>query len=420
MYRAAARGADRVTVAGMDVDRGLLDLVPWVVARAAADTGVRVRLRLKQGDVIDERPPDSEPGAVILANPPFASFGLRGRGTMAAELRKKLSDRFPVMEYKASLFPAFASRFIELAAPGTVVGLVLPDPVISGKFYGRFREWVTRNHRILDLRVMPQEAFKGPSFGHVALLVLQKAGGGDYTFSARFMEADVVKITQNELLNRPGIRWWIPKNTDEYELVKRAIDGPRLSDFVSISSGLIGKHGKTSIVAGQDARPPFLPGISKGGSVKAFKQPVSDSKILFERSALKSGFVKARYFEPKLFIRQTGSRIIAAPDFNNLLCTNNLHVVNTDNPEWIHGLCGVLNSKVFAMLYGTISGEQGRGMAQVDIDILTNLPVPPGGGRDFLKIAPLVRQVAAGVPNAMERLEKHVFNAYFDRTRRKT
>jgi len=198
------------------------------------------------------------------------------------------------MEYKTSLFPAFACRFIELAPAGGIVGLVLPDPVLSGRFYARFRERLVKAFRVLKLRVLHQRKFKGPSFGHIVLVVLRKERGVDYEIMAQALDGDEVTISSSEILNRERIRWWVPRNKREHTLITGAMNGPKLAEFAEISSGLIGKQGRNSILGSLDAPRPFMPGVSNGSGIQAFSQPKADCGILFDRARLKSGFKKAR------------------------------------------------------------------------------------------------------------------------------
>jgi hypothetical protein len=79
---------------------------------------------------------------------------------------------------------------------------------------------------------------------------------------------------------------------------------------------------------------------------------------------------------PKIFVRQTADRITSAFDDANLLCLNNLHVGNSiTNNHDIMALLVILNSSLLTWYYRKISLEEGRTMAQTDIESLEKLPI---------------------------------------------
>ena len=82
---------------------------------------------------------------------------------------------------------------------------------------------------------------------------------------------------------------------------------------------------------------------------------------------------------PKILIRQTGDRIIATIDFQKLYHLNNLHSSSPNNPkniEFLKTLLTIINSSILTWYYRKISLEEGRAMAQTDIETIEKLPIP--------------------------------------------
>lgn len=78
----------------------------------------------------------------------------------------------------------------------------------------------------------------------------------------------------------------------------------------------------------------------------------------------------------KLFVRQTGDKLIAAWDNNQWLCLNNMHVLvprsNEVNPQFF---VGVINSKLLNWVYQASNPEVGEALAEVKRTHVASLPI---------------------------------------------
>jgi len=152
----------------------------------------------------------------------------------------------------------------------------------------------------------------------------------------------------------------------------------KLSEAVTFSSGLIGRTGKKEIISDKSLGEMWHPGLLSGREIKQYCINYEGNFTLFDTKKLKSGFKDARYFEPKIFLRQTGDSLVAAYDTENLLCLNNLHVGNLANSKYdLRYVLAILNSKLMNYYYHLISLELGRTMAQIDIETIELLPIKP-------------------------------------------
>ena len=119
-------------------------------------------------------------------------------------------------------------------------------------------------------------------------------------------------------------------------------------------------------------------GILSGSCVNNFYVNYKGSFLCYDKSVIKSGGIETvNYFESKLFVRQTGDKLICAFDNEKLLAINNIHIGNkiTKNCE-LKYIASLLNSKLLNFYYKKISLEEGRTMAQIDIEMLEKLPIP--------------------------------------------
>ena len=92
----------------------------------------------------------------------------------------------------------------------------------------------------------------------------------------------------------------------------------------------------------------------------------------------KSGFDLGRYRRPKVFLRQTGDRLIAAVDRNGYYCLNNLHLVGGKDTTKVSPLLlvGLLMSAPVQRIYRIYALEGARPLAQVDLKTVESLPYP--------------------------------------------
>jgi hypothetical protein len=135
----------------------------------------------------------------------------------------------------------------------------------------------------------------------------------------------------------------------------------------------------------------------------------------FAADVLKSGFRDARYDEPKLLLRQTGDRLIAAYDPDGLYCLNNVHVGNARDPAVdVRLVVAILNSRLLNRYYRIISLEAGRPLAQIDLDVIEDLPFKRPTAEDEQELLALVEQLHGGARNteSTNRLDVLVERAY--------
>ena len=176
--------------------------------------------------------------------------------------------------------------------------------------------------------------------------------------------------------------------------------GTRIRDVVKFRSGLIAKEGQDTIKGGSSLNGHWKPGISSGGSVKRYVVDYQGEFLCCDPGKIKSGGVgTVNYFDPKLFVRQTGDSIICAYDPQGLLALNNVHI-GERIPQGgvdLKFVCAVLNSTAVAYFYRVTSLEEGRAMAQIDIDMLDAVPLPVTAAGTQRTLQMLVDLVVAAI-----------------------
>ncbi len=361
---------------------------------------------------------------IVIGNPPYVSYGLRGVGTLSKEEREELVMRFPnSAEYKISIYALFMERCISLSKESGLTTLIVPDSFLLGKYFSKIRNYILRVCMIRRLVLIKERVFDNVTVGQSVIYLFQRKSP-----EANFL-VDVTLGTEEAFLSQPiyyhsqqsyfssqprsrfklffdditkGIIEEIDSNSHAYPL----------SLFITFRSGLIAKAGQATIKGFEKRGKFWAPGISSGGMVKPYLVKYEGEYLCFEPAQIKSGGIRTvNYKDPKLFVRQTGDSIICGYDDSGLLALNNVHIGEglTTNPDRLMYVCAILNSTVVKFYYRSTTLEEGRSLSQIDIDMLDEIPIALQTITSERSIAILVRSAII-----MKIGEKNVESQFFE------
>ena len=329
---------------------------------------------------------------VVLGNPPYVSYGLRGTGKMSKPERERIFKIFPnSAEYKISTYALFMERSIRLCKTKGISCLIVPDSFLLGRYFSKIRNFILSECWITFLLLIRSKVFDNVTVGQSVIYLFQrtphkqntqvKVALGDENYFKG--EQRYIEYSQRyfEGLERARFRLFFDQRVKKIVQKMDMMEGLRLDSVIRFRSGLIAKSGQTSIRGRTKRGPYWEPGISSGGMVMPYRVNYQGDYLCYEPNKIKSGGIDAvNYFQPKLLVRQTGDTIICAYDGEKLLSLNNVHVgllVHYDRAEdTLKYVCAILNSKVIQFYYSAISLERGRVLAQIDIDMINAIPVP--------------------------------------------
>jgi hypothetical protein len=117
---------------------------------------------------------------------------------------------------------------------------------------------------------------------------------------------------------------------------------------------------------------------------------------------------------PKILLRQTGDRIVAAVDLNGLFHLNNVHSFVPRHPDLrktrIHYFACLLNSSFYLYYYRLKTREHKRALAQIDIETVEHMPLPPANAAIEQRLeeigAELCNAIQVGRPSQMAWTER--------------
>jgi len=329
----------------------------------------------------------------VIGNPPWVSYGLRGLGKISGDIQKKYRERFPnSAEYKISVYALFMEMAMSLVRHGGYVGYIVPDSWLVGRFFRKLRSFLLEEAAFKRLVLISRDFWEGLSIGRSVLYVLRKNGaderhppinGAVVPAPEHLNEAEmrIVPLEINRIRNRDRNRIVIYTDSRSKEFAERMEDsGDILGNHIRFYSGLIGRQGRKSIVIeGKPAN--YSPGthgrlIDSGKFLHAHRILYRERYIRHDPSLYKSGYAIEKYLNPKIFVNQTGYILKSCYDEHGFFCLNNLHIAYPVHEDVdLRFFSVLLNSNIINRYYRIMSMEQGRALAQTDIDFLDQLPV---------------------------------------------
>ncbi|MDD5108985.1 MAG: TaqI-like C-terminal specificity domain-containing protein [Candidatus Omnitrophica bacterium] len=326
---------------------------------------------------------------VVIANPPYVSYGLRGGQKMLTKEKDFLKRKYPnSAEYKISLYAVFMDKAIRICKQnGGLQTFIVPDSFLLGRYFSKIRKFILRTNEIVSVLLLPYSVFDATVGFSVVYLFQKKSDvNPSHKITARFAEDN--KIVQdntfksfsyeqnffNELRHNRFRLFFDQGSMNLVSKIER--DTVELGSVVKFSSGLIGKNGQDSIISDSKKGEKWLKGIISGGEINKYTIFPAGNYLLYDKGKIKSGYECVDYFKEKLFVRQTGDSLICAYDKDGLLALNNVHIGNLiDGAYSLKFITAIINSKLLNYYYKSISLETGRVMAQTDIETVETLPI---------------------------------------------
>ena len=326
---------------------------------------------------------------VVIANPPYISYGLRGGQKMTKEDKEYLKQVFAdSAEYKISMYAIFMELGLRLSSSTSGVScFIVPDSFVLGMYFSKIRALTLRECDIRQIVLLPFKVFKA-DVGFSVVYLFERNARNHAANSLRSITTTSCDALERRRLTefsypqeyfhrqrRSKFRLFFEQRT--FDIVEKCrVAATPLENVVGFSSGLIGLDGQDAIISDSKRGAKWLPGVLSGGHILKFIAQPSGAHILFDKAHIKSGYDCVDYSAPKLFMRQTGDILICAYDSTGLLCINNVHVGNSKSSKTnLKFVCGLLNSKLMNFFYQAVSLEVGRVMPQTDIETLDDLPI---------------------------------------------
>jgi adenine-specific DNA-methyltransferase len=352
---------------------------------------------------------------LVITNPPYISYGSRNQPQLSPSQSVMLRRAFPASsEYKVrlhSIFQELALRHVRQA--GTTL-LLVPDAFLTGAYYKKLRRLISEQAHVEALCELPESTFSDAVAGRWCIAKYRKGIRGEYTtiqqFDGRQLQRHFRMHTSELVDPSDKYRFQIVFCAEDAQVLRDLRRYPRLADYARGHTGIRARKGQESIIANSRMTEAHRRGLTSGASVHQHYVKWDGKWLHVEPSLLFAGGFDRKVIErPKILMRQTADRIIAAVDEDGLYHLNNIHSfspISDGPPDWIYFLCGVMNSSLWLHLYQLRSRERKRALAQIDIEMIESMPIAEADKPTVARIAALVRQVA------VEQIDAEVFDLY--------
>lgn len=377
---------------------------------------------------------------LVITNPPYISFGSRNQEKLLPSSAQFLRAHYPVSsEYKIRLNAIFQEVALNYVAEGGKVCLFVPNSFLTGKGYARLRENLVKKTRLLNLTELPEDTIKQAIVGRWCVIVYEREEHGDterldypvdlFSFCSSEL-AD--KVFQKQMLTHYRLKasHLVTKDQSRFRLVFQDIDESLalkmeslrpLFDVMRGHTGIRARNGQKTIIADTKVGPSFQRGIRSGSAVEPYSVTWDGSWLKVEPELLFGGGFDARVVEnPKILVRQTADRIIATYDDSSLYHLNNIHSFSNQLKAGeqakslnLHLILALMNSTLWLYLYRMKTREDGRVLAQIDIETVESMPIPDCESELAAAIAKLAKRLGKGAsPADKTRIDNLVYQAY--------
>jgi hypothetical protein len=327
---------------------------------------------------------------IVIANPPYVSYGLRGGQKMTPAEKETLRNAFPnSAEYKISLYALFMDKAIQIAkTDGGIQAYIVPDSFLLGRYFSKVRDYILRLNEIQHILLLPYSVFDATvGFSVVYLFQRKQQINERHNITTRFAEDNEVvqqgryktfSYPQAYFKNLKHSRFRLFFDNKTMLLISKIEEGAsELGQFMTGRTGVRALIGQKNIISKENKSKTWQRGLISGGQIHKYKISYEGDYINIDPKLLnKGGWDYDIIHNPKLLLRQTGDSLTAAIDYDGLYHLNNIHsfAPNTKELDILY-LMALINSGMFDFYYKTISLEAKRVMAQTDIETLETLPI---------------------------------------------
>jgi type I restriction-modification system DNA methylase subunit len=332
----------------------------------------------------------------VIGNPPYGAY-------FYDEDKEYLKAKYPFQTYQLDSYLLFLEKAVrDLLREGGFYGMIIPNPWLTNLLQTSVRRFVVQKTRVHSI-----VHFKFPVFPKVVvdteILVLEKTKFDRWDvdvsvvdkiefFLSPALKANIlhIKHSQQEWQELDGDVINIFLTQAEKKLAAKCKKlGVRLDSFYEINVGVkpyqVGKGTPPQTREIVDERPfdsdrkesssyrPYLRGMDIG----RFNIAPLQTRFLRYGPWLAEPRPAAKFDAPeKIFMRQTGDRLVAALDREKRLCLNNMHVLVPIGARVSTSfLLGLINSTLLNWYYRTLNPEVGEALAEVKRANVAKLPI---------------------------------------------
>ncbi len=390
-----------------------------------------LRLHIRNVDTLYAAPEESDSNTenwvsrprqfmLVITNPPYLSFGARNQPKLIESATAYLRRKYPnSAEYKIRIHSIFQEIALRYANFEGIATLLIPDGFLTGGYYKKLRQMLLAKSQLYSFAELPADTVPGAVVGRWCVASYKRTVGHELDYSVDLYshiegQSLVYSLPKSALVSRDQSRFRLVFNSIDEKLCALIDSLSPLSTEFQGRTGIRALSGQSSIIANEPRGVNWRRGIKSGSSVQPHVVTWNGVWLHVDASLLHRGGFDSQVIEnPKILIRQTGDRLIAAYDASALYHLNNVHSLSPriSSTLSLHFIDGLLNSSFWLYLYRLKTREQGRALAQIDIETLESMPLPSRNATIEGQISALTRLYRTMDSSSQSDIQKRIPNA---------
>jgi len=320
---------------------------------------------------------------VIIGNPPWGA-------ELPTEDKKFIKDSFSSSQGIMDTFALFTEQGLLRLREDGMLAFVLPDIVLL-KAYPSIRKYLLDHSQIKNI-VQWGQAFKDANIDAISLVTRKTdRPTPDYSIDVirGLTAADVgsgisSKINAQVFKDNTDYRFNIYLDEPVKSLLSKLdSDNESLGHYFEVHEGIHSGNVRKKLFVDEAINKSSQRLIFGRNEIGRYALNWSGKFVNYDKSIIDksageyANIAHERYFEqPKLLVRRTGDHIVAAVDYDNFYCSNNLFVLlpksSNINLKYVLGL---LNSSAMTWYFRAIQPRVGKLFAELKINHLNQFPI---------------------------------------------
>ncbi|MGC9523657.1 MAG: Eco57I restriction-modification methylase domain-containing protein, partial [Anaerolineae bacterium] len=316
----------------------------------------------------------------VVGNPPYVSTA-----DIENRLRTYYRRTFRTPGKEMNTFALFTERSLDLVPHRRRSSYIVPDSFLNVRSYSELRAYILAQCKVVSLLEIPGGAFVEAIVGNSVVFIVEREEDEErrrnhsvnvYAGTNRGDLRCKGSVRQDVYSDLPDTAF--ATDTRLLQLFNKVRAGlPTLEEVADLRDGI--KTGNNDRFVTDTRSSPQHKPILTNSDLERYHYNYSGLYVLYDRQLLdgpreESIFLK----DEKIVLRQTGDRIVAALDRNQLYSLDNTHLILPISARYdACYLLALMNSRLIDFVYQFIAGESGRVYAQVRISNLAKLPIRP-------------------------------------------
>lgn len=318
----------------------------------------------------------------VVGNPPYIVINqLR---TPKEVLRHY--KRYHSAAFKLNLFALFIERGIELLKPAGVLGMVIPNTLLTQMYFEPLRQYLLQQSIIRHIRDT-KKLFENASVENCILILQREANPtirAEHSIGCSIKHSDVtVWIPQRYFEQSPFNMFNIQIDKPTRELMEKiSAKHPKFGEICESHDGVNPGNAKHKLLVTESVDDRCKK-VLHGKNIGRYWLAWGGLYVRYHRGLLCDGDTVRWGHQPslnsaKILTRQTADRIIGTFENGEYYVTNSIHTtILQHHLKDLHlkYLLSLLNSKLVSFYYRKLAAETGQLFAQVKLIKLRQLPV---------------------------------------------